>query len=150
MTRRRKRKIKETSSISAKEIALHCVAIADDKKAEDILVLDIRKITFLADYFVICTGFNSRQLQTIADEISKTMKDAGVHPVGAAGYNEAMWILLDYGEVVVHLFDAEARAMYKLEDLWSSAKRVRWRAVLAKRKQASGPPSGTDNESACL
>jgi len=100
-------------------------------------VLDIRKVTFLADYFVICTGFNTRQLQTIADEISKTMKALGANRLGAAGYNEAMWVLLDYGDVVVHLFDTEARELYKLEDLWGDATRVRWRAALEKLGPAS-------------
>ena len=97
-------------------------------------MLDIRKVTYLADYFVICTAFNSRQLQTIADEISKAMKGLGGTRLGVAGYNEAMWILLDYGDVVVHLFDAEAREMYQLEELWADATKVRWRAAIEKLK----------------
>lgn len=126
------REKRRTSSISAREIAVRCAAIADDKKAEDILVLDIHRITFVADYFVICTGFNPRQLQTIADEIETAMKSLGVRCLGVAGYSEAMWILQDYGDVVVHLFDTDARQAYNLEELWADASKVRWRAAVEK------------------
>jgi len=127
------KKTKETSSISAEDVALTCAAIVEDKKAESILVLDIRKVTFVADYFVICTGFNERQLQTMADEIQKKMKEQRVRSFGMAGYHEAIWILLDLGDVVVHLFDSEAREAYNLEGLWADADQVPWQEALANR-----------------
>lgn len=129
---------KDSALTPAREMAVRCAGIADDKKAENILVLDIRRLTYIADYFVIATGFNSRQLQTIADDIRTMMKQAGMRQVGSAGYNDAVWILQDYGDVVVHLFDTEARQAYNLEELWAGATRVRWRMALDKLKPAQG------------
>lgn len=123
-------------STKARDIAVICARIADEKKAEDIVILDIRKLTFITDYFVIATGFNKRQMQAIADEIEKRMKQEGVRCLGREGYNEAVWILLDYGEVVVHIFDEEARRTYDLEMLWGDAPRPRWKRTTRKKPLA--------------
>ncbi len=79
-----------------------------------------------ADYFVICTGINERQLQTIADEIKVKLKKRSIQNIGIEGYNEAKWILMDYGDVIVHLFSKEMRSFYELELLWGDAPKVTW------------------------
>ncbi len=107
-------------------MAITCARIADEKKAQDVIVLDISKLTFIADYFVICTGINERQLQTIADEIKAKLKKRSIQNIGIEGYNEAKWILMDYGDVIVHLFSKEMRSFYELELLWGDAPKVTW------------------------
>ena len=107
-------------------MAITCAKIADEKKAQDIVVLDISKLTFIAEYFVICTGINERQLQTIADEIKAKLKKRSIQNIGIEGYNEAKWILMDYGDVIVHLFSKEMRSFYDLELLWGDAPKVTW------------------------
>jgi ribosome-associated protein len=107
-------------------VAITCAEIADEKKAQDIVVLDISKLTFIAEYFVICTGINERQLQTIADEIKAKLKKRSIQNIGIEGYNEAKWILMDYGDVIVHLFSKEMRSFYELELLWGDAPKVTW------------------------
>ena len=102
--------------------------MADGKKATDVLVLDIRKIAFITDYFVIASGNNRKQLQAIADEISATLKGRGRKRIGMAGYDAGAWILVDFGDVVIHLFHEEMRRYYELENLWSDGKKVRWQA----------------------
>lgn len=89
------------------------------------MVLDLREMTPLFDYFVLATGNSRRQLHAIGDEIDRVLQeDLGDRRLGSEGYDESRWILLDYGDVVVHLFDAETRAYYALEDLWAQAARV--------------------------
>ncbi len=107
-------------------MAITCAKIADEKKAQDIIVLDISKLTFIAEYFVICTGINERQLQTITDEIKAKLKKLSIQNIGTEGYNEAKWILMDYGDVIVHLFSKEMRSFYELELLWGDAPKVTW------------------------
>lgn len=107
-------------------MALLCAQIADKKKAEDITILDLHKLTFFTRYFVICSGINKRQLQSIADEIEKEAKTSGAKPLGIEGYSDGRWILMDYGDVIVHLFHKETRAFYDLELLWGDAPRLRW------------------------
>jgi ribosome-associated protein len=98
---------------------------AEEKKATDIKLLDLREVTSLADYFLICTGSNQRQIQAIWDEIEKQMKlTAGERPHSVEGYSAAEWILGDYGDLVVHIFDPEKRRYYDLERLWRHAKEV--------------------------
>lgn len=105
---------------------MECARIADGKKATDIVVLDIRKVAFITDYFVIASGKNKKQLQAIADEISETLKGQGRRRAGLEGYGEGAWILVDFGDVVIHLFHEEMRRYYELENLWSDGKKVRW------------------------
>ncbi len=103
-----------------------CAKIADQKKALDIVVLDVSKLTFFTSYFVICTGVNQRQLQAISDGIVKDLRERSIEKLSSEGYREAKWILLDFGEVVVHLFGKEERNYYDLELLWGDAPRIRW------------------------
>ncbi len=103
-----------------------CAKTADNKKAQNIIILDISKLTSITRYFVICTGINERQLYTIADEIEKELKTLSIKKYGIEGYQEAKWILIDYGDVIVHLFDKEMRSYYDLELLWGDAPKVKW------------------------
>ena len=97
------------------------VDAASDKKAEDILVLNVSEVTTIADFFVIVSGRVERQVQGIADAIVERAKAAGRQPVGIEGYNAGRWILVDLGDVVVHAFVPEERELYRLERLWGDA-----------------------------
>lgn len=97
---------------------------AADKKAFDLAALDLRGVAAFTEYFVIASGSNPRQTQAIADEIEERLKKSGTRPVRIEGYSSAEWILMDYGDFIVHVFDKEARGFYDLERLWRDAKRV--------------------------
>jgi ribosome-associated protein len=106
-------------------LALAAARTAEDNRGDDIVMLVMRGMTTEFDYFVLVTGNSRRQLHAISEEIDRVLeKDMGDHRMGIEGYNESRWILLDYGTVVVHLFDAETRSYYALEDLWGQAARV--------------------------
>jgi len=92
----------------------------------DIVVLDISRVIPIADYFVIASGTNRKQVQAIADEITQKMKAAGARRLGLEGHEEGSWICVDYGDVIIHLFNGEVRAFYELESLWADAPRVEW------------------------
>jgi ribosome-associated protein len=100
------------------------VRAAESKKATDIRVLDLTGITSFTDYFVLCTGANARQIQAISDEIGLTLKNSGELPISVEGYNQAEWLLMDYGDCLVHIFSPRARDYYDLERLWRNAKHV--------------------------
>jgi len=104
-----------------------CARIADEKQAEDVVILDLRGLTSVTDYFLIATGRNPRQLDAIAEEILRFMKRRHHRPLGVEGQAFGHWVLLDYGDFVVHLFDPEHRRLYDLELLWGDAGRVSWR-----------------------
>ncbi len=112
--------------MDSKEIAIACAKIADEKKAQDIIILDVEKISSITDYFVICSAINERQLHAIADEIEKQLKKLSVTKFGMEGYREAKWVLIDYGDLIVHIFDKEIRNYYDLELLWGDAPNVEW------------------------
>ena len=103
---------------------------ADDKKAYDLLALDISGIASFASYFLFCTGDSSRQMQAIADEIEKQLKIAGIHSSHIEGYQNSEWILLDYFDLVIHIFSKEARAFYDLERLWRDGKKLNARKLI--------------------
>ena len=107
-------------------MAIMCAGIADQKKAQDIIILDVSKLTFITNYFVICTGINQRQLHTISDEIEKELKKLSIKKLGIEGLKEAKWILMDFGDVIVHLFGKDVRNHYDLELLWGDAPKVKW------------------------
>jgi ribosome-associated protein len=106
--------------------AFLCARVAADNKARDILVLDMRGLTPLYDYFVIATGASRRQIHTLAEEIDANMRADGETRLGIEGYGASKWVVQDYGDIVVHLFDPEARSYYGLEDLWADAPRLDW------------------------
>ena len=97
------------------------VDAASDKKAEDILVLNVSEVTTIADLFVICSGRGERQVQAIADAIVEKAKAAGRQPVGVEGYDAGRWVLIDLGDVVTHVFVPDERQLYRLERLWGDA-----------------------------
>ncbi len=120
--------IRETSPSHglALEHACLCARVAADNKARDIIVLDMRGITPLYDYFVLATGASRRQLHTIAEEVDAAMRAEGERRLGIEGYEASKWIIQDYGDIVVHLFDPDSRSYYALEELWADAPRVDW------------------------
>lgn len=97
---------------------------ADSKKAADIVTLRLVEITQFTDYFVICSGSSSRQVQAIAEEVTDKLRERGARPMNTEGYNNAEWVLIDYGAFVVHVFSNTARQFYDLERLWRDAERV--------------------------
>jgi ribosome-associated protein len=106
------------------DLARRIVEIAEDKKAADIVLLDLRELTTLADAFVICSGGSERQISAIADGITETLRDEKVKPIGREGRPESHWVLLDFGTVIVHVFTPPERDYYQLERRWSEAKTV--------------------------
>jgi ribosome-associated protein len=106
------------------EIARRIVEIAEDKKAADIVLLDIGALTTLADAFVVCSGGSERQLDAIADGILEGLRAEGVRPIGREGVAASHWVLLDFGGVIVHIFTPPERDFYQLEKHWSEARTV--------------------------
>jgi ribosome-associated protein len=102
-------------------LAHRAVELAEDKKASDIILLELRDLTTLTDYFVIASGGSERQLQSIADGIVEGLKHEGTLPIGREGGSSAHWLLLDYGSVIVHVMAQPEREFYGLEKLWSEA-----------------------------
>ena len=100
------------------------IAAADDKKAVDIVLLDLRKAAGFADYFLICSGGNPRQIRAIADAVMEALVSDGAKPAHVEGYKHSEWILLDYFDFIVHVFAPETRLFYGLERLWGNAERV--------------------------
>ena len=100
------------------------IAAAEDKKAADMIVLDLRKSSAFTDFFLICTGGNLRQVQAIADAIEAALEQKGVTPALTEGYERGQWILIDYFDFIVHIFAPATRAFYDLERLWGDAKKV--------------------------
>ena len=111
------------------QLAINC---AEDKKAVNMIALDLREIASFTEFFVIASGTNPRQVQAIADEINEQLKkQLRRRPVRIEGYTAAEWVLLDYGDFVIHLFDKEARDFYDLERLWRDARRVEMPATVS-------------------
>ena len=100
------------------------VAAAEDKKAGDIVVLDLRKASGFTDYFVICSGQNARQVRAIADGVTDTLAARAAKPAHVEGYERSDWVLLDYFDFIVHIFAPETRFFYGLERLWGNAERI--------------------------
>ncbi len=109
------------SELSPRAVADIVVEAAGDRKAEDILVLNVSELTSIADLFVICTGRSERQVQAIADAVREKAEEAGRLPLGVEGYAAGRWVLVDLGDVVVHAFVPDERHLYRLERLWGDA-----------------------------
>lgn len=119
---------------AVREKALKIAALALDKKAADLVILEMKNLTSFTDYFVICTGESSTQVSAISDNITDGMKKDGLRPAGIEGLSQARWVLLDYSDVIVHIFDRETRIYYDLEKLWLDAPRI--------EAPQAGPASG--------
>lgn len=106
-------------------LALAAARVAAENRGQEVTVLDLREVTPICDFFVLATGTSRRQLHAMSEEIDHKLEDElGDRRLGREGYDESRWILLDYGDVVVHLFEEDARRFYDLEGLWGDAKRV--------------------------
>jgi len=115
--------------MDAKKLALECRELADNRKAEDIVVLDVAEVSSIADYFVIASGTSEPHLRAISDEITEKLRQQhGVKPRAIDGTLQAGWLVLDYFDVIVHVMRADVRRHYDLESLWGDAPRVRPRA----------------------
>ena len=112
------------TDIPALELARKIVELAEDKKAADIVLLDLTGLTTMADYFVIASGGSERQLDAIADGVVSGMRDLKVHAFGREGTPASHWVLVDFGSVVVHVFTPPERDYYQLEKAWSEAKTI--------------------------
>jgi ribosome-associated protein len=113
-----------TEERAALDLARRIVEIAEDKKAADIVLLELTPLTTLADYFVICSGGSERQLDAIADGVISSLRDERVRPIGREGTAASHWVLIDYGSVIVHIFTPPEREYYGLEKHWSEAKTI--------------------------
>ncbi len=111
--------------LSARGKALLLAKLAVDFKASDLVVLDVTGLSSFADFFVICSGKSSRQVQGIADNIEESLREQGIRPLGVEGHREGQWVLMDYGDVILHVFYEPVRLLYDLESLWSEAARLR-------------------------
>jgi ribosome-associated protein len=116
----KRKKLKQT-----KDFALEAAKVAMERRCQDIVVLDLRDVSPATDYFVIATGTSDRQMRTVCDEISETARNNGFERFGRAGYDQARWILLDFVDVVVHIFSHDYRDYYDLELLWGDAQRLK-------------------------
>ena len=115
-----------TAVPSALSRACRAARIAADNKAQDVLVLDLRPITPLFDFFVVATGTSRRQVHTVVEEVDDGLRAVGDRRLGVEGYEASKWVVQDYGDVVVHVFDPDTRDYYKLEELWADAPRIDW------------------------
>jgi ribosome-associated protein len=114
------------TGISSREKAILCAGEALRFKGQDLVVLDVGRFSSFADYFIICSGKSSRQVLGIADNLEVDLKACGFRPIGIEGKREGHWVLMDYGDVIIHIFYEPVRYFYDLESLWSDAPRVEW------------------------
>lgn len=108
----------------AKKIAAIVIDALEEKKALDLSIIDIKEVSVFADYFVIASGNNKNQIQAMVDEIEERLSKQGCRPKHIEGYNSANWVLMDYYDVIVHIFDTESRAFYNIERIWKDGKAV--------------------------
>ncbi|MBI2982256.1 MAG: ribosome silencing factor [Deltaproteobacteria bacterium] len=120
-------KTKKTGGLNSRAVAKLVAQAADDVKAVDIEVLDLRKTSAFTDFFVIATGRSDRQVRAISDRILENLEKEKMKPIGIEGYRQGHWILMDYFNVVVHIFYEEVRSFYALDRLWGDAPRVTFR-----------------------
>ena len=108
--------------MNSNEIAKLAITALEDKKAEDIKIIDISEVSVIADYFIIANGTNRNQIQTLSDHVEETLGRAGVGLKQVEGYDNANWVLLDFRDVIIHIFDKENRLFYDLERIWRDGK----------------------------
>jgi len=116
--------LKGGDKLESTELARKIVDLIIEKKGSDVTLLDIRPISMIADYFVICSGTSERQVQAIVEEVVDKIKAVDIRPLHVEGAPSSGWVLMDYGSVIVHIFAPAAREYYQLEKLWSKAKTV--------------------------
>jgi ribosome-associated protein len=117
---------KQSEQPTARAVAIAAARAAAEKKASDVRILEVRELLVITDYFVICSGATDRQVRTIVAEVAKELADLGLKPVRREGERDLLWVLLDFGDVVVHAFTQAERDFYELERLWADAPVVEW------------------------
>jgi ribosome-associated protein len=121
--------------MDSRKLALLCRELADNKKAENLIVLDLRKVSSVADYFLLCTGLSDPHLRAIVDElIDRLREEQGLRPHAVDGTLQTGWVVLDYFDVIIHVMRADLRDRYDLEGLWGDAPRLKSRASRPRRK----------------
>ena len=116
--------MREDTVVDSQKKSLLCVRAAVEKKAFDLVLLEMKKAAAFTDYFLLCSGKSDRQVQAIAQAIEEELEKEGIRPIGEEGRTEGRWILMDYADVVVHIFLEPIRAFYDLEGLWVDAPRI--------------------------
>lgn len=116
----------DKGATDSRELAVAAARAAAEKQAQRIVILDVRDLIVITDYFVIASGMSDPQVKSISEDVQKALRDLGVKPVRREGESEAHWLLLDFIDVVVHVFAEEERDFYDLERLWMDAPRVAW------------------------
>jgi ribosome-associated protein len=111
--------------VDTKEKVRTCGTYADEKKAKDVLILELMGLTDIADYFLLASGTSERHVRTISEYVETNMKGIGIVPYSVEGYNDGRWVIIDYQNVIVHIFLETLRELYDLESLWIEAKRYR-------------------------
>lgn len=111
--------------MTSREIAKMAIAGLEDKKAGDIRVIDISNVSVMADYFIIASGTNRNQVQAMADSVEEKLREAGIHPRQIEGYQTANWILMDFNDVIIHVFNEEDRLFYNLEKIWLDGRMIK-------------------------
>ncbi|MGD9366128.1 MAG: ribosome silencing factor [Desulfobacteraceae bacterium] len=114
------------------------------KKAEAVVVLDVGGLTSIADTFIICSGRSNRQVSAIADHVERFLKQQGIRPLSVEGRKEGLWVLMDYGDVIIHVFYEETRSFYDLEGLWVDAKRIITKSLENYKQPTAAPFEGEE------
>ncbi len=112
--------------MDSREKAINCAREASRFMALDLVILDVSGFSSFADYFIICSGKSSRQVQSIAENVEDSLRGKGIKPLGVEGKREGHWVLMDYSDVIIHIFYEPVRYVYDLESLWADASRVEW------------------------
>jgi len=146
MPRSKSVKAAQPPTIPSVDKALRCARLALEKKASEVIVLNIGPLSSIAEYFLICSAKSVRQTRAIADHVQSEMKKIRQLPLGVEGAAEGSWILLDYDDVVVHVFHEPTREHYALEKLWSDAARVAEEEFEASRQNQGAPPGGNEED----
>ena len=121
--------------MTSRQLAVACAQGSDDKKAEDITILDVRKLTFICDFFVIATTQSERQSKAISEGLQSDFKKEGIRLLSADGLRSGKWALLDFGVVVMHFFQGKMREFYDLVSLWAEAPRIKWKPRARPRRR---------------
>ncbi|HEX7898779.1 MAG TPA: ribosome silencing factor [Planctomycetota bacterium] len=118
---------------TTRQLAVTVAKACDAFKASGIVILDVRKLTSISDYFIVCSVGNERQARAISDDLRVSMKELGERELGVEGIHDGKWILQDFGAVVVHVFHESQREFYDIEGLWADAPQVKWKAASKKK-----------------
>ncbi|HXX94768.1 MAG TPA: ribosome silencing factor [Planctomycetota bacterium] len=111
---------------TTRQLAVAAAKTCEEKKASQIVVLDVRDLTSITDYFIVCSTSNERQARAITDDLRVSLREKGLRELGVEGVNDAKWILQDFGDLVIHIFHESQREFYDIEGLWADARPIKW------------------------